>query len=257
MKLSSVLTTAVSTLTVGVVTVLGFSSQALGLTFFGDSRAIWGEPSNYSGSANTDPHYTGVGTNTFQWGDAYPEVPRYGTRANEMALKGISFTAEEGSVFKIGYLKYFNGTVPQGTNVDSVSLSLDLLFSEPFTFSESFKYELDLENTTNEGDPEKDADSVIVKNSFSDRSFSFGGNDYLLELIGFSQDGGNTTVKKFRVYENQDITAGIYARITRITPPKKVPEPASLVGLSVLSIYLLSRKNKIFWAKNKITSGDT
>ncbi|KAF3883799.1 MULTISPECIES: choice-of-anchor K domain-containing protein [Nostocales] len=251
MKLSSVLTTAVSTLTVGVVTVLGFSSQALGLTFFGDSRATWGEPIIYPGSVNTNPRYTGVGTNTFTWGDGQPKDPIYGTPANELTLKGNSFQAQENSVFKIGDLTYFNGTVPQGTNVDSVSLSLNLSFSEPFQFSEVFQYELELENTTNEGDREKDADSVVVKNTFSDRSFSFGGNDYLLELIGFSQDGGNTTVKKFRVYEDDEITAGIYARITRITPPKTVPEPASLAGLSVLSIYLLSRKNKILRNKNK------
>ncbi|KYC34999.1 hypothetical protein WA1_09680 [Scytonema hofmannii PCC 7110] len=251
MKLSSVLTTAVSTLTVSVVTVLGFSSQALGLTFSGDSIGTWGEPSNYPGSANTDPYYTGVGTSTFKWGDAHPEQPIYGTSANEIAFKGISFTTEESSVFKIGYLKYFNGTVPQGTNVDTVPLSLDLSFSEPFNFSEDFKYDLELENTTNVGIPELDADSVIVKNTFSDRSFSFGGDDYLLKLIGFSQDNGKTTVTKFRVRENQEITAGIYAQITRITPPKKIPEPASLAGLSALSIYLLSRKNKILKDKNK------
>lgn len=250
MKLSSVLATAASALAVSVVTALGFSSQALGLSFKGGSSGTWGEPINYLGSANTNPRYTGVGTNTFTWGDGQPNEPIYGTPANEMTFTGKSFQAEEGSVFKIGYLTYFNGTVPQGTNVDSVSLSLNLSFSEPFQFSEVFEDELELENTTNFGIPEIDADSVIVKNTSSDRSFSFGGNNFLLELIGFSQDDGNTTVKKFRVYENQKITAGLYARITRITPPTKIPEPVSLAGLSVVSIYLLSRKNKLLRNKN-------
>jgi hypothetical protein len=251
MKLTSVITTAVSALTVGVATVIGFSSQALGLTFFGDSRATWGQPMNYPGSANTDPRFTGVGTSTFKWGDGQPNEPIYGTPANEMSFIGNPFQVKDGVVFKIGDLTYYNGTVPQGTNVDSVSLNLALSFLAPFPFSEAFKYELDLENTTNVGDPEKDADSVIVKNTFSDRSFSFGGDDYLLELIGFSQDGGNTAVRKFRVYENQNTTAGVYARITRITPPRKVPDPTSLAGLSIISIYLLSRKSKILRNKNK------
>ncbi|GAA6619566.1 choice-of-anchor K domain-containing protein [Scytonema sp. NUACC26] len=250
MKLTSVLTTAVSALAVSVITALGFSSQALGLSITGKSSGTWGQPINYPGSANTDPHYTGVGTSTFKWGDSQPNQPIYGTPANEMSFTGNPFQAKDGMPFKIGDLTYYNGTVPQGTNVDSVSLSVALLFSEPFSFSEVFKYELELENTTNEGDPEKDADSVIVKNTFSDRSFSFGGDDYLLELIGFSQDGGNTAVRKFRVYENQNITAGVYARMTRIAPPRQVPEPTSLAGLSLISIYLLSRRNKTLRNKN-------
>lgn len=243
MNLSSVLTTAVSTVAATTVVAFGFSSQALGLTFYGKSEGVWENP--FPGSNNTNPYYTGVGTNQFRWGDARPNDPTFGTPPNQLTFEGSSFGAGEGSVFKIGDLTYFNGTVPDGTNVSSVSLSLNLLFTRPVNPAEGVTFGFDLINTTNVGTPQENADSVMVKYNFGDRSLTDNqGNQYLLELLGFSQDGGRTTVSEFKVLEGEQTTAGIYARITRTTPRTQVPEPATLAGLSVLSIYLLSRKNK-------------
>ncbi|MBW4633960.1 MAG: choice-of-anchor K domain-containing protein [Iphinoe sp. HA4291-MV1] len=242
MKLSPVFATALSTFAVTFITALGFSSQAQSLTFLGNSSGIWGTPDPGS---NTDPIFSGVGTNTFIWGRPRPNdrENNYGTPANQLTFTGNSFSADDvGSLFKIGDLEYYNGKVEETTNVNSVPLNLTLLFTNPGNLNEVFNLGFQLVNTTNSGNPENDADTVYVKNNFGTRSFKFDGNEYLLSLIGFSQDDGNTSVNKFSVLEDSKTTAGIYARITRVTPPKKIPEPVSTVGLSLLGIYLITHK---------------
>lgn len=246
MKLSSVFATALSTFAVTVLTAVGFSSQAQGLTFLGSSSGIWGTPN--SGS-NTEPISSGVGTNKFIWGRSRPDdfEYNYGTPANHLIFTGNSFSADDvGSLFKIGDLEYYNGRVEQLTNVDSVPLNLTLSFTNPGNLSEVFNTDFQLDNTTNSGeDPDNDADTVYVKKNFGTRSFKFDGNEYLLNVIGLSQDGGSTSVSEFRVFEDSATTAGIYARITRVTPPREVPERASTIGLSLLGIYVITRKKSL------------
>jgi hypothetical protein len=246
MKLSSVFTTALSTLAVTIVTALGFSSHAQGLTFLGNSSGIWGQPNPGS---NTDPIFTGVGTNTFTWGRARPDdfENNYGTPPNQLIFTGNSFSTEDiGSLFKVGDLEYYNGKVEEGTNIVSVPLSLNLSFINPSNFNQVFNFNFQLENTTNSGeDPLDDADTVYVNGNFDTRSFTFDGNEYQLSLIGFSQDNGNTSISNFRVLEDKSMRPGLYARINRVTPRETIPEPASVVGLSVLGIYLITRKKSL------------
>ena len=78
--------------------------------------------------------------------------------------------------------------------------------------------------------------------------------EYTIELTGFSQDNGLTSTNEFRVLEEEETTAAIYARIS--TPPKpakKVPEPGAIAGLSLLGVYLISRK--IFNGKKLTVKG--
>ncbi|WP_017316321.1 choice-of-anchor K domain-containing protein [Mastigocladopsis repens] len=243
MKLSSVFTTALSTLAVTMVTAIGFSSQAQGLTFLGNSDGIWGQPNPGS---NTNPIFSGVGTNTFTWGRSRPDdrENNYGTPANQLTFTGNSFSTKDiGSLFKVGDLEYYNGMVEESTNVVSVPFTLSLSFTNPSNVNEVFNFDFQLDNTTNSGDsPQQDADTVYIKENFDSRSFTFDGNEYLLKLIGFSQDDGETSVSNFRVLEDHTTTAGIYATVTQVTPAEKIPEPASTVGLSLLGIYLITRK---------------
>ncbi|NJM72415.1 MAG: PEP-CTERM sorting domain-containing protein [Scytonema sp. RU_4_4] len=252
MKLSPVFGTVLSTLAVTFITALGFSSQAQGLTFLGNSSGIWGTPDPGS---NTDPIFSGVGTNTFTWGRPRPNdrENNYGTPANQLTFTGNSFSADDiGSLFKVGDLEYYNGKVEDKTSVDSVPLDLTLSFINPGNFSEVFNFNFQLVNTTNlGGNAEDDADIVYIKDNFGTRSFKFEGNEYQLNLSGFSQNSGNTSVNKFSVLEDSKTTAGIYARITQVTPPKQIPESGGIVGLSLLGIYLISHKKSLS-AKKRI-----
>jgi hypothetical protein len=229
MKLSCVLATAISSFFVSLTTGLSFSGQAQALTFSGISSATWGNPT--PGSSDTNPIYTGVGSNTFTWGQANlpPGLP------NKLISNGTSFSADINSVFKIADLTYFNGKIGTDTGVEFVPLNLNVSFSPPVGTSQVFDFNLRLVNTLNDPkDPEKSADLVFLDTNLSNRSFSFGSNKYTLELIGFNLDGRQISIKAL---EEATTTTAIYAKI------KTIPEPASVVGLSLLGIYLISGKN--------------
>jgi hypothetical protein len=225
-----------STFTLAAVVVLGFSSQVQAMG--GSSSGIWGKPT--PGSLDIDPKFTGVGTNLFTWGK--PNVP--GTLANQLLFNGNSFTGDIGSLFKIGDLTYHNGTVNLGTSVDYVPLTLEVSLNNQVKVSESFNFNFKLVNTPNEStDPQENADFVFVSENFGDRNFLFDGKEYTIELTGFSQDNGVTSTNQFRVLEEEKTTAAIFARITAPKPTRKIPEPGAIAGLSLLGVYLVSRKS--------------
>ncbi|MBN3922730.1 choice-of-anchor K domain-containing protein [Nostoc sp. NMS4] len=234
MKLSFVLATAISSFFVSSTTVFGFSGQAQALTFAGFSSGTWGNPT--PGSTDTNPIYTGVGSNIFTSGkpNLSSQLP------NKLTFNGNSFSAGINSVFKIGDLTYFNGTILTDTGIEFVPLNLNLSLSSPVGTSQVFDFNLHLVNTLNDPtDPEKSADFLLLDTNFSNRSFTFGSNKYTLELVGFNPSGRQISLKAF---EEATTTTAIYAKI------KNIPEPAPVVGLSLLGIYLISRKN--YWKKN-------
>ncbi|MEH1905548.1 MAG: choice-of-anchor K domain-containing protein [Nostoc sp.] len=239
MKLSLVFATAISSFFVSATTGFGFSGQAHALTLSGISSATWGEPT--PGSINTSPIYTGVGSNTFNWGDSdvCPSSPNTPsgctiTGQNKLTFNGSSFSTDINSAFKIGDLTYFNGTVFEGTSVEFVPLNINVSFSPPTGISEVFDFKLHLVNTLNEPtNPEKSTDFVFIDTNLSNRSFTFEGNKYTLELTGFNPDVNQIGIKAL---EGATTTTAIYAKI------KTVPEPATVAGLFLLGIYLISRK---------------
>lgn len=245
MKLNFVFATAISSFFVSATTGLGFSGQADALTFSGISSATWGVPT--PGSVDTNPVYTGVGSNPFSWGD--PNVCPYTligctiTGSNKLTFNGNSFSADINSVFKVGELTYFNGTVLEGTSVKSVPLNLNVSFSPPVGISQVFDFNLLLVNTPNDSTvPETNADFVFLDTNFSNQSFTFEGNKYTLELSGFNLDVPQTNIKAL---EGATTTTAIYAKI------KTIPEPSAVAGLSLLGIYLISRKKNSCRRKTK------
>ncbi|MGF1935650.1 MAG: choice-of-anchor K domain-containing protein [Nostoc sp. ChiQUE02] len=250
MKLSFVFATAISSFFVSATTGFGFSGQAHALAFTGISSGIWGEPT--PGSTNTNPIYTGVGSNIFTWGNPNVCPPSSNTPSgceitgsNKLTFNGTSFSADINSVFKVADLSYFNGSVLEGTSVKFVPLNLNVSFSPPVGISQVFDFDLRLENTANDAtDSEKSADFVFIDTNLSNRSFTFEDNKYTLELTGFNPDIRQTGVKAF---EGATTRTAIYAKI------KTVPEPAPVVGLSLLGIYLIFRKNS--WRRNTKSFG--
>ncbi|MBD2530315.1 choice-of-anchor K domain-containing protein [Nostoc flagelliforme FACHB-838] len=241
MKLSLVFATAISSVLVAVTTGFGFSSQAHALTFAGISSGTWGEPTPES--TDTNPVYTGVGNNTFTWGDSNVCPPSANasngcqiTGSNKLNFNGNSFSTGIDSEFKIGDLSYFNGTVLKGTAVESVPLNINVSFNPLVGINEVFDFKLYLVNTPNNATatPEDNADFVFIDTNLSNRIFTFEGNNYTLELTGFNPD---VSQKSVEALEGATTTTAVYARI------KTIPESSPVVGLSLLGIYLISRKN--------------
>jgi hypothetical protein len=238
MKLSSVFVTTLYAFAVTALTALGFSGQAQALTFSGNSSGAWGEPT--PGGMNTKPIYSGVGSNSFSWGD--PDD--FGTGPNQLTFAGNTFSSEMGSLFKIGDLTYFNGSVTPNTSVDFVPLNLYVSFGDRLNLSEVFDFNFQLVNTPNDSkNPVDNADFVYVGKNFGNRNFTFADKKYTLELTGFREQGSTTDVSDFRVLEGQKTTAAIFAKITEVpSNSKTIPEPGTVAGLSLLGIYLISRR---------------
>lgn len=231
LKLKSSVTTTLSTVALTAITSVGLSSHAQAQTFVGDSSGTWGNPNP---GTNTAAVFSGVGTNTFKWGDS----TGFGTAPNQLTFTGNPLSTGIDSLFKVGDLTYFNGTTLRGTDVDSVPLNVALSFTSPSNLSENFDFTFQLNSTPNTGTPEQSADFVFPINTFGSSSFSLDGTDYTLQLTGFSQDGGATTVNQFRVLEGATTTAAVFGKIT----PAPVPESTSLAGVCLFGIYLAARR---------------
>lgn len=183
--------------------------------------------------------FTGVGTNTFTWGDA----DSFGTGPNSLSFTGNAFSANVNSPFSVGNITYFNGTTAIGTTPSSVPLNVLLNFTDPSGLNENFNFSFNLNSTPNTGTPDENADFVFPPNTFSDTSFNFSGQDYTLQLLGFSRDGGTTLVNEFRVRESETDTAALFARIT--LNPTTTPEPSStqaLLSIAGLGVVVGLRK---------------
>jgi hypothetical protein len=239
MKLSSIINKTLSLFALSTIAAIGFCGQVKASVFSGDSSGVWGIPNP---GMNDIPRFTGVGKNTFTWGWPILDNPKFGTPANSLTFKGTQFTSDFNSLFKIGDLTYFNGTVPEGTSVEQVPLYLQIAFNNS-TQEEEFDFDFKLINVGNNTNKPlnsiDNADFVFISPSFANRSFVQNSKNYTLELTGFSQDGGKTSVKEFRVVEGATITAEIYGRITYV-PPAEIPEPGIVIGLSSLGVYMLA-----------------
>jgi hypothetical protein len=241
MKLSPVLALALSTLTFSAITV-SFSGTVQALTFAGKSSGTWGIPD--PGTFNKDAVFKGVGTNRFTWGLPLPNDKKFGTPANRLTFNGTSFKSDFDSLFKIGDLTYFNGTVPLYTNVKTVPLNLRVSFKNPIQIEEVFDYNFNLVSTRNDSpNPEDNADFVFPSPAAVNRTFAYNGNEYTLELTGFSQDEGATSAREFRVLEGATTTAAIYGKVTTVR--RKVLEPQVILGLCTMGGYMLARKKNL------------
>lgn len=228
MKFNAI-TSTLSTLTLATAVSLSLSGNAQALTFVGSSSGTWGTPDP---GTNSSPVFSGVGTNTFTWGD--PDG--FGVGTNQLTFNGNAFSTGVNTLFQVGNLTYFNGTTLLATTVDSVPLDVKLAFTNPSSLNEVFDFNFKLISTPNTGTPEENADFVFPLSSFGDRSFNIGGVNYTLQLTGFSQDGGATTVSEFHVLEGATTTAAIFGKIS------KVPEPTALGGLGLVGLYFVARR---------------
>jgi len=242
MKLPTIFATTISTIVVTALAAITPASPAKADIFSGSSSGTWGDPVAL-GASNPTPVFSGSGTNVFSWGD--PST--FGTGQNKLFFAGnTSFVTETHSLFRVGDLTYFNGSVIPGTNVDFVPLNILLNFSN--IPDQTFSFDFQLVSRPNQGTPQESADSVFILDDPGRRSFFLADKEFTLELTGFSQDGGSSNLKEFRVLEGAQTTAALYGKISQVkpsdpgNPPEKVPEPGTLAGISLLGGYVILRK---------------
>lgn len=221
------------------LTVLVGTAQAV--TFEGTAVGSWvnvdGTGTSVVSVANND-----AGANaTIDWG-----TPAFGSFTSRFTFDGVGsdggagFSVNNEDPFLIGNFSYRNGTINSGTGINGVDLSILLTLTSPIGVVDNYGFDFDITNTPNTtGNAVLDGDIVTVNNPLASTVFIYNDVEYTLQILGFSNDGGNTITTDFSSPEEACARAGLYAKITsdfQQLPP--VPEPAtiSLLGLGLAGI---------------------
>ena len=213
------------------------TQSSLAITIQGSSSGIFTDP-----IGPEDMITSGIGPSSFSWGK---EI-KFGQ--SNLTYFGKSFITETEEIFKLGKLKFFNGTILSGTETDSVTFNADVNFDIPNIGNQSFSFNLDLINTINKKSNTKDenADIVLLPSLFANEVFEIDGVTYTLKLM-FGQVGFNgfSEIDKFFVHEGKYAKADLLGVITSDFPvPIPVPAALPLFLSALMGICLVGRSSK-------------
>jgi hypothetical protein len=157
---------------------------------------------------------TGVGSEKIRWGD----TPYNGKSGYDFEGHGIHANLD-GTEFLLGKLTHHNQTIPLPKHWQFwVHLDVNVHFVDediPYDFKLRFYHE----ETPNQG---PDPDDVVKLPHVHESPVVYVDDvEYTLEITGFLQGQGaaKKRVSQFRVREGYRMSAGIFARFQRTSPP--------------------------------------
>lgn len=226
----------VSAAIISATAALVSASPATALTLL-NSSGSWGTPS-------------GTAYYEFQTIGSESQV-RWGSPASVAGTSGLGFTGvgttsiTPGNVFQLGVLQHFNNPIFGGTAAESVGLTVALQFAE--IANQTFNFTLDIDETTNDGfcayySVTPCADKISWNNALGDRSFSYAGKQYTLELSGFKSSPSGDLVADFISQEGGTSTAYLYGQIREVPEERSTPEPSLMFGLAGFAALGLRRR---------------
>lgn len=238
--------TTAAVIAVGLSFLSANTSALAAVTFTGSSSSFFGPPKI---NLEQDPNATfsidspTPGSTRFTLGK-----PGDSSQPNRLTFTQSDFTTTGNTPFSIGDLAFFNGQTFDGTNVSSVPLNIELglnaIPQSRYPFQYQLAFDLTLNNTENY---DSEADSLAILDTTRIQSFDFEQNTYELNLLGFSQDGGQTFARSLQVSEDQTASSTLFAQITLAAidsnrPPTDIPEPALLSTYLLLGSLLLKKR---------------
>jgi len=219
------------------------STSAYSVSFTGYAHGHFSNPvsgvSDYTNIANKDFGYYSNESSVFNWG------LNRGNHSSQFLFDGAAsdyvesnFTVSDGSAFSLGDFTYVNRSTRYAAGVTGVDFGLDVNLSGiGWT---TFNYSMSIDNTLNV--PGNVPDYVSSQLTYEKGSlFSYLGQSYQFEVLGFSRDGGLTFEDFTYLNEGSSTTAEVYGRI------QAVPVPAALwlFGSGLLALgALVKRKNR-------------
>lgn len=233
-----------SSVNLSALCLLCAAGSAQAILFQGSASGSWIDPNTTENVVVDNNDMNGAAT--IRWGEAFfvDDTPSQFSFNGQGSDGDAGWMATLATPFLIGDFTYQNSvTLTQDTEFTGVDLSISLSISNPIGLTQLSTFDFNVTNTPNlTGDDVLDGDIVTVVNSTSPESFSYLGNDYVLQLLGFSSDNGTTIRNDFSSPENGIAQAGIFAEIT--TLGAVVPEPSSfaLLAMGLIGLFRLSKK---------------
>lgn len=213
-----------------VATILLFSSTAFAsvVTVGGSSSGIFTNPVEQSNS-----WYSGVGTNLFLYGKGPYKIG--GTSG--LLYKGDYFEVKDPSEkFKIGTLKFFNGTSYVGTSVDAVDLEVSIDFTS--LTDQEVTFGLGLDQVLNSLNPADDFVNLPSPYTSGDIFDINGESFFFMAIFGEYVDGIFSEVDYLQVAEKQWGSVDLYGMFT----PVPVPAAFWLFGSALATLFVTRRK---------------
>jgi hypothetical protein len=223
--------------------ILSLSTANVALAALATTTGIWTSP------LVTDAIVTGVGTANISWGT--PELSS-GPQSSYQFDGASGVTANtDGTIFELGDFVhnnrsiFLNGAGFLGANL-TVTLNVDGdvgLFNFRFTHIETPNSVTPCAFTGVFGACD---DKVSVSNLIQTDSVVIGGNNYILEIVGFSIDGGLSTIQDFLTQESQTNVESLFGRLKLVTASDDVPEPAgfALFWMGLVTLAISRRVNR-------------
>jgi PEP-CTERM motif len=180
----------------------------------------------------------------FWWGDPLTGTQwDTGSTRNEFHFNGVGSNGVLGSIdtaspapFLLGNFDYTNGSAFFASGVDGVDLAIEFYIAEigdRFSLTNAFT----ITNTSNvTGDPVLDGDIVTMLGTSLSHTFTYNSKNYQFDILGFSQDGGQTIQNNYSSPEDGIASAGLYGQLN------EVPEPATLLLFGTGIIGLLGAR---------------
>lgn len=185
----------------------------------------------------------------------YDYVSEY-TQKSGLGFTGVDdLNVDVGQIFQVGDLTHFNQTIwTNGKDATSAEFSLDLDFGDYGIGNQTFDFAFSVDETVNNAevceyqtDAGKGCADRITWDWSIDESSSFmhDGQEYTLELVGFSEQvAAASIVNEFVSQEGRDNSAGLFARLVTIDRTQDIPEPTSLLGLAGLGLFFARARKK-------------
>ncbi len=162
---------------------------------------------------------------------------------------------DTGTTFSLGTLSHDNWEVKNGTAISGVDLTFSFSITTPGIGALDYTFPLTIDETNNAppcAETPVPSDNycpdIITFSSFtSTQSFTIGGIDYTLDLLGFGTSADDIQ-DSFITQEGKVSSTNLYAVINAKTPPVKVPEPNALLimalGLLALGGFVQYRRKR-------------
>lgn len=226
----------------GVMATLGAMTVPIQAFTLNATSGSW---SNVVGGSSVE-FYTIGSEQQVRWGS--PASGSGITRQSGLGFTGTGIqTVGIDTIFNLGQLRHFNNPVVAGTAASAANLAITIDFAD--FVGQVFNFTLTIDETPNVAGtcvyPSilPCADRISWDNTIAASTFSLGDIAYTLELIGFSSTptGGNLITDL--ISQEQDTTSAyLFGKLTAVPTTTAIPEPSTIVGLSLMGMALVARR---------------